>query len=803
LPHRHHLLAETIEMPVAREGSRQLVLHTGWGARVNRPFAMALEAGWREMFDQQPEIYVTNQMLIVQLAQDITLDELLGLAPARDLDMRLRQRLEGSGFFGARFRENAARALLLSRGRFNERKPLWMSRLQSQKLLSSVMKYEDFPILLETWRTCLKDEFDLVSLRALLDELERGEICITQVGCQTPSPFAQTASWGQVNTYMYMTDDPRAQQTSALRMSLIEEVAASPELRPRLPRDIIAAFEARRQRLAPGYAPEGDVELLEWVKERTAVPENEWVWVMPETGLSRLRIGDAQLIVATEDRDALLAGWAPDNESDIATTHLANWLQYYGPLSANDIGSRLGLDVARLETMLAELVEEQTLVCGKLVDADECDYWCDAANYEVLLRFMRQSSRMVFETLSIEHLPLFLHTWQTRFASKDPMERIFETIERFRCLPLPARFWESELLPARLDDYDPNLLDILFQEGNLLWVGAGTGRISFCFVEDLDLMATGERAPSQAATLFQATSGRHDFSSLSDKSGLPAAELNALLWDGVWQGDITNDSVTALRKGIDTGFRMPDVTSAASNRRRSVRRGSFNRWRGSLPVAGNWYPIAWPDEEPDLLATEELNKDRVRVLLDRYGILFRELLARESPEFSWRALFRSIRLMELSGEIVSGYFFEGIAGPQFLDPAAFRLLQRGLDKNAIFRINAADPVSLAGVGLESMKGTLPRRVATSHMVYHGDRLVLVSERSGRSVTINVPADDEHLPGYLDVFRHMLYRKSQPLRKIQIEEINGEPAAKSPWLEAFITAFDVIRDYKAVYIQRQI
>ncbi|MCZ6502463.1 MAG: DEAD/DEAH box helicase, partial [Gammaproteobacteria bacterium] len=159
LPHRHHLLVEKVGSGPGKARGHQIVLHTGWGAMLNRPLAMALEAAWQQEFGEQPEVFVSNESLVLQLPHELDTTELLQLVPAANIERLLRHRLEGSGFFGARFRENAGRALLLSKGRFNERKPLWMSRLQSQKLMDAVFKYEDFPILLETWRTCLKDEF--------------------------------------------------------------------------------------------------------------------------------------------------------------------------------------------------------------------------------------------------------------------------------------------------------------------------------------------------------------------------------------------------------------------------------------------------------------------------------------------------------------------------------------------------------------------------------------------------------------------------------------------------------------------
>jgi ATP-dependent Lhr-like helicase len=195
-------------------------------------------------------------------------------------------------------------------------------------------------------------------------------------------------------------------------------------------------------------------------------------------------------------------------------------------------------------------------------------------------------------------------------------------------------------------------------------------------------------------------------------------------------------------------------------------------------------------------------KDRARLLLDRYGILFRELLERELPAFQWRNVFRALRLMELSGEVLAGYFFHGIPGPQFISHQAFRRLQRKLPEDAVYWINATDPVSLCGIQLEAIKGSLPKRVNGTHLVYHGTRLVAISRRNGRNLTFNVPHDDPHLPEYISPLRHLLTRQFQPVPRISIETINDEEAVHSPYLDVLRTTFDVTIDHKNVILYRR-
>tara|TARA_B100000676_G_scaffold311581_1_gene381983 strand:+ start:412 stop:4758 length:4347 start_codon:yes stop_codon:yes gene_type:complete len=822
LPHRHHLLVERVSVAPGGAPGHQAVLHTGWGARVNRPLAMALEAAWQETWGEQPEVHASNDCLVLQLPHEIDATALLAMVPARDVERLLRRRLEGSGFFGARFRESAGRALLLSKGRFNQRKPLWMSRLQSQKLMDAVFKYEDFPILLETWRTCLVDEFDLDSLAQVLAEIEGGVIRVSDVATSSPSPFAQSVAWDQINLYMYMDDQPKADRQSNLRGDLLQEVVFSPNLRPPIPRDVIDAFVARRQRRVEGYAPETPEDLLEWIKERTLLAQTEFTELSAVTGTDgitdRLARGTGtshDVIVALEDAAALASATggivrfarldgptlAPSAlDPDVLETHLGNWLQHAGPLALDEIRQGFPAPGDAIDAALDTLVAKRELVTGALREGETTVCWCDADNYEVLLRMLRRSRQPTFEPRPGHELTPFLYAWQTRFTSPDRLDRLFETLERLRNYCAPAGLWETELLPARLAGYTTADLDLLFQEGSTCWLGQGEARVTFAFADDLDLL---EAPADPDLTLFPDPRGRYDFGSLLDATGLSSGELADRLWALTWAGVTSNDSIAALRRGIQTGFSGPAVEPPAAGRtRRRTRRGAFNRWRTSVPFDGNWQAVPWPAANDDLLAGEERTRERARVLLDRYGVVFRELLLRETDAFQWRSVFRALRLMELSGEALSGYFFRDIPGPQFTTPAALRMLQ-SFDPKGVFWINALDPISLSGLQVPELRVDLPRRVAGHHMVYADGELALVSERNGRVLTIMLEPEDCHLAEVYGVLRHLLLRSFEPRRKVTIDTINDIAAPRSPYLASLRDCFDVVADYKSVYIQRRV
>ncbi|HQH71444.1 MAG TPA: ATP-dependent helicase, partial [bacterium] len=194
--------------------------------------------------------------------------------------------------------------------------------------------------------------------------------------------------------------------------------------------------------------------------------------------------------------------------------------------------------------------------------------------------------------------------------------------------------------------------------------------------------------------------------------------------------------------------------------------------------------------------------DRVRLLLDRYGVLFRDLLTRESSAFRWGRLFKALRIMELSGEIVGGYFFEGIPGLQFISPAALRTMPFHLSEEPVFWLGAADPASLCGVSLTGLGYDLPERRPSHHLVYHGRKLVMTSRRSGREVEIHVPADEPNMVRYFGLFRDWLERLVSPVPVIVIESINGEDPTRSAYLPVLRDLFDTRAEYKKITLRKR-
>lgn len=831
LPHRHHVLIEYVDDPVRRSEIRQVIVHTFWGGRVNQPFALALAHAWEEREHSALQVITNDDALLLMLPRAASHQDLFNLVTSETVEIHFRRKLEQSGIFGARFRENAERALLLPKSGFKRRMPLWLMRLRARDLFTAVHSYGDFPILLETWRSCLKDEFDLENLKNMLDEVHDGRIRVSATNTVAASPFAGGLIWKQTNEFMYQDDRQFPGKATGLRQDLVKELIASSQLRPQIPVQVISTLESKLQRTASGYAPASARELLDWIRDRVLIPEPEWrrlkaaiaadheevdaqVWLDEQAGkigwLSwpgvrnrllagleslpkvlvafRLHLDDLTVdpVVPTEDRaglkrraDSLRHVLPALSEEYDLSVFLTAWLSFFGPVSRTNLAQILGITSERLDEALEPLIRTQNLILDRFSAESTEEEVCDSQNLEILLRMARAARRPSFTALPSEQLPLFLALYQGIVPRGKSMEDLQQRLEQLFGWPAQVNAWEEYILPARMQGYRTDSLDSLMHSGDALWFGCGQRSISLAFRQDLDLFqrksyegAGAGDGHEELDRLIPDRRGRYSFFEIMEFSKMNTAQAGELLWKEAWKGHVTSDTFQTLRKGVVSRFTVGGFTEDA---RLISRRSGFDRWKVSRPVEGHWLRIDDSPRESDLLEEEELAKDRIRQLLRRYGVLFRDLVQNELPLLQWPKIFRSLRLMELSGEILSGYFFEDIPGPQFISSDAFRLLQHPLPQEAVFWINAVDPASLCG---SSLVPGLPARLPSTFLVYRGSSLVMTARRSCRFLEIFAQPYDPFLSDYFGLFKELLTRQFNPLQKVTIEIINNEQAVKS-------------------------
>ncbi len=854
LPHRHRILIEHTSPPAGRGNHRQMVLHTMWGGRVNRPFATALTAAWETRFGMRPEVVHSADCVVIVYPSTIEVDDPFALVRVSELENLLRQAVERTGFFGARFREAAGRALLLPKAGPGKRVPLWVNRQRAKELLEAVQDHDDFPLVLEAWRSCLQDEYELDVLRQRLDEVVDGRVALHHVRTETPSPFTAQAAWKQTNELMYEDDVPTAR--AGARQDLVREMALSSHLRPRVAPELAKDLSEKLQRLSSGWSPRGPLELLEWLKERVIIPEPEWVDLlaainrdhdleMPDVlaGIAHRAVviepdgdADGRLVCAVEllprieaafnrrvpdedlqsvsgeespgaaieARQSLGPPKEPAAEADALVDLMAEWLRFYTPVEPSWIAATLGISRDRLESALTDLSETQVIVVDELLDGAASPEVCDRVNLERLLRMARAEARPSLEPLPAEALPLLLAEHQNLGVRDAVPEDLLHALEQLFGLSLAADLWETEILPARLEPYISGWLDALLTESDLRWVGGGPKRLFFSLDGELDLFRTPADESSrdgEVHEIFPHQAGRFSLENLIRFSGLDSADVTNSLWEMAWQGTVSADSFAPIRQGVAGGFGVSSqpAPSPVSGRGRRPR---FDRWRRDRPFAGSWFSLPEPMEEPDILARDDDDRERARIILDRYGIVFRGLLQRELPRLKWGSLFRALRMMELGGEVVAGHFIDGVIGLQFATHQTINRLRDGLGEDRIWWINAVDPASPCALGLDLPDWHLPRRVPGNHLVFHGRELVVVSERRGAELTIRVAPDHPDLGSYLSFMVNLLTRAEQPLKRIDLESVNGEPAGSSGYRPALGELFHVTRQPTVLRLSRK-
>lgn len=815
LPHRQHLLLERAAGgPDGYRGPdapKQLILHTGWGGALNQPFALALRAGLEAAGEVKPEIFADDDAVAIQCREWPDSQFVLSLVTPDNLDALLRESLEGSGLFGARFREVAQRSLLLSKPRINQRLPLWMSRLQAKKLLTLVKRYPDFPALLETWRTCLADEFDLPALRQRLMELEDGSCLWTEVHTSTPSPFAANIRFDQISPFMYATDDPEDGGASELSGDLIAGAVRDAKLRPDLSPDVIREFETKRQRLAPGYEPGSVDELIEWVKERVALPIAEWDTLLSRSGCQIGRHPDLKQLkrdtrewVVHRDFYPAFQNEQPRPGSPISTRTPSllqlgiEILSFYGPRERSEF-ERL------LPAVPEELWQDSRLILDVQVEGIAAACCCERDNFEILLRMQRARQRRQIEVQPVQRWPGFmaqLHGLTRPAGTSVDQNRanLIDALSRLSGYSAPVKIWLKDLLAARIEGLDARLMGSVLSEEGFVWRGTGVERVMVSSGAETELfsgaarstngsVASAKTSDKEAETqsliaAFNDPQARYTFSQLRDRHDLSLTEFNRRWWQAVWSGRIAADEWTVLEQANRRGYELTGFDSGPQSMGRRRPRLAPAGWTGS------WYPIAEPAAVSALEQFEQA-RERVRVLLDRYGVLCRELIVREG--LAWSPCFRALRIMELAGEVAGGLYFDGLPGAQFASPAAIAQLRTGTARGTWW-VNALDPASPCGLGLDWPE--LPKRTPNTWLAFDGPELILIVQQSGKRLDFQVGTDHPGLPAAGRLLAHLLQREG----RMRIDQINDQPSPGSFWLEFLATVGKLTRDHRCAELE---
>ena len=778
-------------------GDWRLSVLTPFGARVHAPWALAARARMQERLDLEVQMIYTDDGFALRLpeadrAPDIE-DLLLDPEEVREL---VTSQLHGSALFASRFRENAARALLLPRRRPGERTPLWQQRQRSHDLLQVASKHAEFPILIETYRECLSDVFDMDGLRELMGAIRAREVRTVVVDTERASPFASTLVFDYIGQYMYEGDAPLAErraQALTLDKELLAELLGTEELRELLDPRAIELLELELQGLLKERWPRDTDEaadLLRRLGDLTG-PEAEargiraeWLDQLErERRAVRVRIADEERWIAAEDvaryRDALgvaLPVGLPDafleKVNEPLASLLVRWARTHVPFFSADPAARWRLPLREVEQALRRLAGRGDIVAGEFRPGHAGREYCHPDVLRSLRRKSLAALRREVEPVPVDVLGRFLPGWHGVGVQASGLDRLSEIIFQLQGCAIPASVLERDVLPVRVREYRPQLLDQLISMGEVVWTGRGSlgssdGRVALYLRSDGPrLIREPEERPSgeihERLRDHLQSRGASFFRDLYYATGSTDedAVLDAL-WDMVWAGEVTNDTFLPLRM---LGPRM----------RRNPRRPLMRL--GPPAAAGRW-SLVGDLLRPQLSTTEHLHA-MAGVLLQRYGVLTREAALGESISGGFAALYPVLRAMEEAGKIRRGYFIDGLGGLQFALPGAVDRLRGSRDEESkVVALAATDPASPYGTTIPWPEHeSRMARAAGAYVVLDGGELRLYLERGGRSLLTVCDVQLSHL--------HALAGIAARIGKLEIQSIDGQ-AIKGSHLDGML------------------
>ncbi len=863
-------------------GDWRIVVHSPFGAQVHAPWALAIGARLTERYGMDAQVMHADDGLVLRLPDA----ELMGLdmfdeepsspsTPATDPDQPplgtndvlfdkgeveqlVTDQVGGSALFAARFRECASRALLLPRRSPGKRTPLWQQRQRAAQLLQVASEFGSFPIILEAVRECLQDVFDVPGLTELMGDVESRRVRMVEVTTPEPSPFARSLLFGYVAQYLYEGDSPLAERRAAalsLDSRLLSELLGQAELRELLDADVLRELERELQwrtderRIKDVEGVADALRVLgpltgEELTERGAEPS--WPAELEAARRAiRVRIAGREHWAAIEDagrlRDALGAALPvgvpeafTEPVADPLGDLLARHARTHGPFTSGDAAARFGLGTAVADGALHRLAAAGRLVQGEFHPAGVGQEWCDAGVLRRLRRRSLAALRQELEPVPPTALAAFLPQWQHMgTGSLRGVEGLLRTVEQLQGAPVPASALEKLVLPGRVTDYAPPLLDELTASGEVVWAGAGAlpgkdGWLSLHLADTAPLLLPPphplELTPVHQAVLAALEGGYGLFFRQiaqrvrATEPDATDGQLAQALWDLVWSGRVTGDTLAPLRALLGSGR---TAGSTAHRARRPTPRGRYGSFTAAAVAAGTGAgrrgPARAPASAPPTVAgrwsllppaeSEPTHRAHAlaRTLLDRHGVVTRGAVAAEGVEGGFSAAYRVLSAFEESGQARRGYVVEGLGAAQFaMDGAVDRLRaastarerEAGAGRSGprALVLAAADPANAYGAALPwpaPPEGAThkPGRKAGSLVVLVDGALTLYVERGGKTLLAwtgsqegdeaAATAEEEgglRLAAAVDALAGAARRGA--LGTVTVERVNGAPALSS-------------------------
>ncbi len=801
-------------------GDWRVCVLSPFGAQVHAPWAMALQHRLGERWGMAVELMWSDDGIVIRLPESV--DELPDdelLIDPDEIEELIVSQLPSTAMFASRFRECAARALLLPRRRPDQRTPLWQQRQRSADLLSVAGKYPSFPILLEATRECLNDVFDVPALTEVLRDLRSRKIRLVPVDSQQASPFAQSLMFGWIAVYMYAGDAPLAERRAAalaLDRDLLRDLLGADELRELLDADVLADLELELQRLVEGRLARDVDEAHDQVRilgplsvdelglrSVEGAPVKDWIdQLVRERRAFMGSVAGEERVCAAEDagrlRDALgvavpvgLPGVHTESVPTPVLDLVARYARTHGPFLTSHAAGRYGLPAEPVRAALEVLLGEGRVVRGEFRPDGVEREWCDDDVLRQLRRRSLASLRREVEPVDTVTLARFLPRWHGVGVERRGLDALVEVLAQLQGAPLVASTLDRDVLAARLPSHDPADLDALCTSGEVVWVGAGAigstdGRVRLAFRDQAAVLlapAEGFEPDALHAALLDHLEQRGasfwtELTGAAQQAGQPYDDPTVLasLWDLVWAGLVTNDSLAPLRAFVGGVGRRAASRQAGRGARSRPRPGRLARL-GPPAGAGRWSLVA-PLLRPAPSPTEAAHA-RALQLLERYGVLTREAALGEGAEGGFAGVYPVLKALEERGQVRRGYFVAGLGAAQFAVPGAvdrLRAEREGGDEDRPFVLAATDPAQPFGAAIPwpDTEGR-PARAAGALVVLAGGEALAYLERGGHRIVRFPAAEDDHR--WVDALADLVDRGR--FRSLELRTVDGGPVGDAP------------------------
>jgi len=811
-------------------GDWRLAVHCVLGAKVNGPWALAVARRLTERYGVDAQVMPSDDGIVVRLPD--TADqppgaELVAFDP-EEISQLVEESVGTSALFASRFRECAARSLLLPRRDPRRRQPLWQQRQKAAQLLDVAREYADFPVTLEAARECLQDVFDVPGLVGLMRDLAARKVRLVEVESAKPSPFARSLLFGYVGAFLYEGDAPLAERRAAalaLDSTLLGELLGRVDLRELLEPAVVTATERQLQWLTDERRPRDAEDVAELLRLLGDLSSSDLVargvdlaWPADLERARRallVRIAGEERWIAIEDagryRDALGVALpvgvahayvepVPDPLGDL----VARYARTHGPFTAAACAARFGLGVFVVEQALRRLAGPGRVVSGEFSPEGAGAEWCDAEVLRMLRRRSLAALRREIEPVPPRALTTFLPKWQHVGASSRGVEALAAAIEQLQGAAVPASALERLVLPGRVADYSPAYLDELCSSGEVLWagsgaIGGGDGWVTLAFADTAQLLLPPPDESLAITPLHQAVLDALGdgqalfFRAISDRVGsTDDTDLAAAVWDLVWAGWLTNDTLAPLRTFLGGGGGAHRAKpSAPRTRYRRPGRVALPSRTGPPTVAGRWSRLPERDTDPTRRAAAQAD-----ALLERHGVVTRGAVAAEGIPGGFAAVYPVLAALEERGAARRGYFVEGLGAAQFAVPGAVDRLRALADEHrrspSALVLASTDPANPYGAALpwpervvaQEGAGHRPGRKAGALVVLVAGELTLYVERGGRTL-LSFMDDEQALATAAKTLADAVHTGA--LGALSVERADGEAVFTSPLRDALTSA----------------